>query len=74
MWLHLWKERFPSTHKSKLMPRADRPFKVLESMNGNAYKINLPRDYGVLATFNVANLSPYLEDGHLLNLRENSFQ
>jgi len=42
------------------MPRTDVPFKVLECLNDNGYKIDLPRDYGVLATFNVADLSQYL--------------
>jgi hypothetical protein len=30
VWLHLRKDRFPTLRKSKLMPRADGPFKVLE--------------------------------------------
>ena len=30
VWLHLRKDRFPDLRKSKLMPRADGPFKVLE--------------------------------------------
>jgi hypothetical protein len=30
VWLHLRKERFPELTKSKLMPRADGPFKVLQ--------------------------------------------
>jgi hypothetical protein len=33
VWLHLRKERFPALQKSKLMPRADGPFKVLEKVN-----------------------------------------
>jgi len=60
--VHLRKEHFPSKRKSKLMPRAEGPFEVLEGINNNAYKLNLPGDYGVSATFNVADLSPYLED------------
>jgi hypothetical protein len=36
VWLHLRKERFPDLRKSKLMPRADGPFKVLEKINENA--------------------------------------
>jgi len=47
VWVHLRKERFPSKCKSKLMPRVDAPFEILERINDNAYKINLPRDYGV---------------------------
>jgi len=56
------------------MPRADEPLKILEMVNDNAYKVNLPKDYGVSATFNVADLSAYLEDDHLANLRANSPQ
>jgi len=58
VWIHLRKERFPAKRKTKLMPRADGPFEVLERINDNAYKVNLPGDYGVSATFNVADLQP----------------
>jgi len=74
VWIHLRKEPFPSKRKSKLMPREDGPFELLERVNDIAYKVNFPRDYGVLATLNVADLSPYLEDDHLANLRANSPQ
>ena len=73
-WIHLRKERFPSKRKNKLMPRADGPFKVLEKVNDNAYKIDLPSDFNVSATFNVRDLSPYLEDNKGLDLRTNPFQ
>ena len=59
VWIHLHKERFPIQRKSKLMPRGDGPFQVLERINDNAYKIDLPGEYGVSATFNVADLSPF---------------
>ena len=68
------KERFPTKRKSKLMPRTDGPFEILERVNDNAYKVNLLGAYEVSSTFNVANLSPYLEDDHLANLRANSPQ
>jgi len=74
VWVHLRKERFPAKRKSKLTPRADDPFEILEKVNDNAYKVNFPSDYGVSATFNVADLSSYLEDDHLSNLRANSLQ
>ena len=51
------KERFPNQSKSKLQPRGDGPIQVLETMNDNAYKIDLPGEYGVSATFNVADLT-----------------
>jgi hypothetical protein len=66
VWLHLRKERFLDLRKSKLMPRADGPFKVLEKINENAYTLDLPADFGVSPTFNIADLNPYLgeEDEH----------
>jgi hypothetical protein len=60
LWVHYRKDRFPDRRKSKLMPRGDGPFKVLEKINDNAYKIELPGDdYAVSSTFNVADLSPF---------------
>jgi hypothetical protein len=58
VWLHLRKERFPDLRKSKLMPGAVGLFKVPEKINENAYKLDLPADFGVSATFNVADLKP----------------
>jgi hypothetical protein len=48
------------------MPRVDGPFKVLEKINKNAYKLDLPVDFGVSPIFNILNLKPYLgeEDEH----------
>lgn len=56
------------------MPRADGPFEVLQKANDNAYKIDLPREYGFSYPFNVPDFKPYFEDDHLENLRANSFQ
>jgi len=60
------KGNIPSKRKSKLIPRVDGPFEVLECFNDNAYKVDLPGDYGVSAMFNVAILSPYLDDDYLI--------
>ncbi|KAI4372857.1 hypothetical protein MLD38_011041 [Melastoma candidum] len=60
--------------KNKLMPRAEGPFKILERINDNAYKIDLPGDYRVSATFNVQDLMPFVEDDDDESLRTNSFQ
>lgn len=63
VWLHLCKDRFPNKRKSKLLPRADGPLKVLACYNNNAYKIDLPRDkYNVSDIFNINDLSPYHDD------------
>jgi hypothetical protein len=50
-------ERFSVHRKSKLQPRGDGPFQILERINDNAYKVDLPREYGVSATFNVLDLT-----------------
>ena len=47
VWIHLRKNRFPSKRKSKIQERGDGPFNVLELINDNAYKIDLPLDYGM---------------------------
>ena len=62
MWIHLHKERFPNQRNSKLMPRANGPFRVLEKINDNAYKLDLLHTYNVSPKFNVCDLTPYLED------------
>jgi len=74
VWIHLRKECFPSKRKNKLMPRVEGPFEVLERINDNAYKIDLPGDFEVSATFNVANWSPFYPDTSPPDLRVKSFQ
>ena len=71
VWLHMRKERFPAQRKSKLMPRGDGPFQVINRVNDNAYKLDLPGEYNVSATFNVADLSPIDAD---VDLGTNRFQ
>ena len=53
------KGRFPACRRSKLHPRGDGPFQVLERVNYNAYKLDLPGEYNISATFNVFDLSPF---------------
>jgi hypothetical protein len=55
--------------KSKLMPRADGPFKIIEKINDNAYKLELPPKFGVSLTFNISDLKPYLGEEDELELR-----
>ena len=52
------KDRFPELRKSKLMPRADGPFKIIKKINDNAYQLELPADFGVSPTFNISDLKP----------------
>jgi hypothetical protein len=56
VWVHMRKERFPE-QRSKLMPQGDGPYQIIERINDNAYKVDLPGEYGVSAKFNVSNLS-----------------
>ena len=53
------KEIFPAHRQSKLHPRGDGPFQVLERINDNAYKLDLLGEYNISATFNVSSLSPF---------------
>ncbi|KAM6574978.1 uncharacterized protein LOC115696576 [Cannabis sativa] len=59
VWLHMTKERFPAQRRSKLLARGDCPFQVLERINDNAYRLDLPGEYNVSVTFNVFNLNPF---------------
>uniref|UniRef100_A0A2N9F337 Reverse transcriptase RNase H-like domain-containing protein n=1 Tax=Fagus sylvatica TaxID=28930 RepID=A0A2N9F337_FAGSY len=59
VWIHMRKERFPTHRKTKLHPRGDGPFQILEKINDNVYKVDLPGEYKVSATFNVSDLSPF---------------
>jgi hypothetical protein len=74
VWLHLRKERFPELRKYKLSPRANGPFKVLERINDNAYKLDLAADFGVSPTFNIADLKPYLGENDELESRTTQMQ
>ena len=59
VWVHMHKERFSAHRRTKLHPRGDGPFQILEKINDNAYKVDLPGEYNVSATFNVFYLSPF---------------
>jgi hypothetical protein len=42
------------------MSRVDGPFKIIEKIDNNAYKLELPPEFGVSPTFNILDLQPYL--------------
>jgi hypothetical protein len=68
VWLHLRKERFSELRKSKLMSRVAGPFKILTKINDNAYKLELPLEFGVSPSFNILDLWPYLgEEDEMLS-------
>ena len=53
------KRTIPGATNSMLLPRGDGPFQVLERVNYNGYKLDLPGEYNVSAAFNVADLSHF---------------
>ena len=65
------KGRFLAQRRSKFLPKGDGHFQVLERINDNAYKLDLPGEYNVSATFNVTDLSPFNVGD---NLMTNHFQ
>jgi hypothetical protein len=74
VWLQLRKERFPELRKSKLMSRAVGPFKILAKINDNAYKLELPPEFGVSHSFNILDLRPYLGEEDEMQSRTTSMQ
>jgi hypothetical protein len=74
VWLQLRKDQFPELRKSKLIPRSDGPFKIIERINDNAYKLELPLEFGVSPTFNISDLRPYLGEEDELELRMTPIQ
>jgi hypothetical protein len=74
VWLHLRKDRFPTLRRSKLMPRAAGPFKVLTKINDNAYILDLPTEFCVSTSFNVADLKPYMAEDEELSSTTTSLQ
>jgi hypothetical protein len=60
--------------KSKLISRVDGPFKILEKNNDNAYKLELPPEFGVSQTFNISDLRSYLGEEDEVPSRTTSIQ
>jgi hypothetical protein len=74
VWLHLRKDWFPELRKSKLLPWADGPFKIIEKNNDNAYRLELPPEFGVSPTFNISYLRPYVGEEDELESRTTRIQ
>ena len=56
------------------MPRAAGPYKIIEKINDNAYKLELPPEFRVSPTFNIADLKPYLGEEDELESRMTQIQ
>ena len=59
VWVHLRKDRFPLGKFGKFKPRVDGPFKIIEKIGENAYKLQLPDEYEISPMFNVKDLRAY---------------
>ena len=56
------------------MPRVAGSYKILEKINDNAYKHELPPEFRVSPTFNIADLKPYLGEEDELESRKTPLQ
>jgi hypothetical protein len=56
------------------MSRAAGSFKILAKINDNAYKLELPPEFGVSPSFNVSDLRPYLGEEDEMPSRMMSMQ
>ena len=56
------------------MPRAAGPYIVLEKINDNAYKLELPSEFRINPTFNISDLKPYLGEEDELESRTTPLQ
>ena len=54
--------------------RANCPYKVVSEMDDNAYKFEFLGDYGVQATYYVGDLSPFMENDVIAELRSIPFK
>ena len=66
--MYLRKDRFPLGKYGKLRPRVDRPFKVIERIGENAYKLKIPDGFEGSPTFNVKDLRSYHEEDLRISL------
>jgi hypothetical protein len=56
------------------MSRAASPFKILAQINDNAYKLELPPEFGVSPSFSISDLRPYLGEEDEMPSRTMSMQ
>ena len=60
--------------EDKVTSKRDVSYQVLERINNNAYKINLPEEFSVHSTLNVADLSSFDVSDDFSDSRTNSFE
>lgn len=60
VWAVLTRDRMPAHLYNKLRAKKIGPLKILEHINDNAYRLELPYDINTSDVFNVKYLSPFL--------------
>lgn len=53
------KRKVSAWRRTKSHPSGDGAIQVVARVNRNAYKLDLPREYSISATFNVFDFSPF---------------
>jgi hypothetical protein len=56
------------------MSRAAGHFKILAKISDNAYKLELPLEFGVSPSFNISDLRPYLREEDVMPSKTTSMQ
>ncbi|CAA7021374.1 unnamed protein product [Microthlaspi erraticum] len=62
VWVYLTRDRMPASEYNKLRSRKIGPIKVLEVINPNAYRLDLPPHIKTADVFSVKYLSPFKGD------------
>jgi CRISPR/Cas system-associated endonuclease Cas1 len=61
VWVHLRKDRFPENANARFNHELMVHSKYFKKINDNAYEIDLPSAYDVTKSFNVSDLSPFMD-------------
>ena len=69
----LTKDRLPIHEYNKLKSRKIGPVKVIERINPNAYRVDLPQHIRTANVFNIKHLSPFKGDTDTADSEANIF-
>ncbi|CAA7052803.1 unnamed protein product [Microthlaspi erraticum] len=64
VWVYLTRDRLPAHEYNKLKSRKIGPVKILEVINPNAYRLDLPPNIKTANVFNMKYMSPFRGDNN----------